>query len=107
MRAPNLPSFGLAAFWVLSLGCWLALNLLAAIGFLALLLMLLANATWTGFFRETGNLAAHFLAAPPAAQAAFERLVLGLILTFAFLLCLTRFPSLRAALRAPDSTAPN
>lgn len=109
MRVPKLspqglPTPGLAAFWALSLAAWLALNLLAAIGILALLFALLANASWAGFFREGGNLATHFLAAPPASQLTFERLVMGLLLVFACLVSLSRLTSLRAALHSAADT---
>lgn len=107
LPGPGLPTPGLAAFWAISLAAWLALNLLAAIGILALLFALLANASWTEFFREGGNLAMHFLAASPASQLTFERLVMGLLLAFAGLLSLSRLTTLRAALHPAADNATN
>ena len=63
------------ACWAITLASWCALNGLAAIGLIALLFIMLANASFSNFFREGGNLAAHYLAAAPAARTTFEHLV--------------------------------
>ena len=74
---------------------WAVLNLLAGIGIVAVLFVMLGNATFTGVMIEASNLAAHYGSAPPIAQAKFRTFVwIGVAIAFGAL-CAGRWRSLR------------
>lgn len=102
MRLPSVPSPGLVAFWALSVTSWMAVNVLAGLGLITVLFIMLANGSWEGFFHEGGNLASHFLDAPAASRAEFERLVVWILGSAVVVLGWARFGALRAALVAPQ-----
>lgn len=98
MRLPSVPPPGLVAFWALSVTSWMAVNVLAGLGLIAVLFIMLANGSWEGFFHEGGNLASHFLDASAASRAEFERLVVWIFGSAVAVLGWARFGALRAAL---------
>ena len=100
MKPGARPDPGLAVFWVLSIAAWLGVNVLCALGMLAGLFVLLANANWERFFQESGNLAAHYLAAPQAARADFQQLVRGMLGAAVLAISAARLITLRAGLRS-------
>ena len=84
---------------------WAVLNLLAGIGIVAVLFVMLGNATFTGVMIEASNLAAHYGSAPPIAQAKFRTFVwIGVAIAFGAL-CAGRWRSLRPA-APPFSSSP-
>lgn len=89
-----------AAYWLITVSSWCALNGLAAIGLVVMFFILFANASFEGFFREGEGLSAHYLAAAPAARADFEHLVLWLFAGAFVLLAAMRVRGLIAGLRS-------
>ena len=87
-----------AAYWVITISGWCAFNGLAALGLVVLFFILFANASFEGFFREGGNLAAHYLAAAPAARASFQHIVASLFAGAFVLLAAMRVRALVADL---------
>lgn len=95
------------AYWLITVSSWCALNGLAALGLVVLFFILIANASFEGFFREGNNLAVHYLAAAPAARASFQHLV-GWFFAGAFaLLAVMRVRGLIAELRGRAAIAPS
>lgn len=96
-----------AAYWVIAVSAWCALNGLAALGLLALFFILFANANFEGFFREGGNLAAHYLAATPAARASFQHIIAWLFAGAFVLLAAMRARALAEELRSSAAIRPS
>ncbi|MBV1692247.1 hypothetical protein KRR38_32445 [Novosphingobium sp. G106] len=96
-----------AAYWIVTVWAWCALNGLAALGLLALFFILFANASFEGFFREGCNLAEHYLAASPAARASFQHIIAWLFAGAFVPLAAMRARALAADLRASAATRPS
>lgn len=105
-RSPRRDRRSSFFYWTIALGAWAFVNALAALGLLIGLFILMANASFEGFFREGLNLSQHYLSAPRAARAEFAMVVfVAFDLVFA-VLCLSRLSALRhaAALAISPST---
>lgn len=96
-----------AAYCVITVSAWCVLNSLAALGLLALFFILFANASFEGFFREGGNLAAHYLAASPAARTSFQHIIAWLVAGAFVMLAAMRARALAADLRASAAIRPS
>lgn len=95
------------AYWLITISSWCVLNGLGALGLLVLFFILFANASFEGFFREGGNLSAHYLVAAPAARALFQHLI-GWLFAGAFaLLAAMRVRCLIADLRGGSTMPPS
>lgn len=84
-------------YWTIALTAWAFVNALAALGLLIGLFILMANASFEGFFREGLNLSQHYLSAPHAARAEFATLIFAVFDLFFAVLCLSRLSALRHA----------
>jgi len=93
---------GKALFWVVSVVLWCLVNVAVTVGLFAVLFVMFANANFEGFFVEVGNLANHYLAAPPAARLDFEQLVALAFLGKFIIVCLCRLSALRGGLFSTD-----
>jgi len=80
---------------------WCIVNLLLAFGIFFLLFLMLANASFLGFFTEINNLADRYLSAGSEAQRAFQTDVKRAVLILFTLVCVARFFSLFRTLK-PD-----
>ncbi len=96
-RSPRSSRRSAFFYWTIALGAWAFINALAALGLLIGLFILMANASFEGFFREGLNLSQHYLSAPHAARAEFAMVVfVAFDLVFA-VLCLSRLSALRGS----------
>lgn len=93
---------GTALFWFVSVVLWCLVNVAVTVGLFAVLFVMFANADFEGFFVEVGNLANHYLAAPPAARLDFEQLVALAFLGKFVIVCFCRLPALRRGLGLID-----
>lgn len=80
---------------------WCLANLLLAFGIFFLLFLMLANASFLGFFTEINNLADRYLSAGSDAQRAFQSDVKRVLLILFILVGAVRFSSLLRS-RKPD-----
>lgn len=93
---------GLATYWLLTVTAWMSVNILVAVGAVAMLFALMANWTWHGLFIELAGLARHFLDAPIAARRDFEGLATKLLIVAILITSLARFRVLLLALAVAD-----
>lgn len=93
---------GLATYWLLTVTAWMSVNILVAVGAVAMLFALMANWTWHGLFIELAGLARHFLDAPIAARRDFEGLATKLLIVAILITSLARFRVLLLALVVAD-----
>lgn len=98
------PRWGGPLALALRLAGWLALNLLAACGMLASLVLAIGNFRFEGLMLQLANLATRYVAASAARQEQFN-LVVAVAFGVAFLiLCLLRCSSALAMIETPEKT---
>ncbi|MBN9142430.1 MULTISPECIES: hypothetical protein [unclassified Novosphingobium] len=71
------PRWGAAVAQGIQLAAWLAFNLLAALGFLALAALAIGSFTLDGLMLQLANLATRYVAANAARQAQFNEILIG------------------------------
>lgn len=99
------PRWGGPLALALRLTGWLALNLLAASGMLAILVLAIGNFRLKGMMLQLANLATRYVAASAARQEQFN-LVVAVVFGVAFLiLCLLRCSSALAMIEPRGATA--
>ena len=92
-------AFASLLYFTVAVVVWCLVNLSIALGIFVILFVMLANASFLGFFIEIDNLADHYLAAGRAARVAFQLDFMRSFITVFMLVCLIRGPYFIQALR--------
>jgi hypothetical protein len=92
-------AFASLLYFTVAVVVWCFVNLAIALGIFFILFVMLANASFLGFFTEIDNLADHYLAAGSAARVAFQLDFMRSFITVFMLVCLIRGPYFIQALR--------